>query len=189
MGFKVTSGHNMQDSKQIWFILLLCAILCTVSGALLTVSAPHSYILLMRMALSCPVSIVGTALTVYVPFLVSVYLIIHSKPWLVNLICGIYLFLFSAAGCAIASAFGTAAWLIRLMAQFPDLCLIPALILLSLFKFKGKCSKYTAVWFSIFALVTGMIDYCLISPFLANLIDTYETTGRYAIHVGLDWCL
>jgi hypothetical protein len=24
---------------------------------------------------------------------------------------------------------------------------------------------------------------------LANLIDTYETMGRYAIHAGLDRCL
>ena len=179
----------MQDSRQTSFILALCAFIGTVLGTLLAVTVDRSYISLMRLALSSPVSIVGTVLTVFVPFLVSLYYIIHSKPWLVYLICGIHLLLFSAAGCAVSQSFGSAGWLVGLMALFPDLCLVPALILVSILRLTGTCSRRTAVCFVIFAVVIGMIDYLVISPFLADLIDTYETMGRYAIHVGLDWCL
>lgn len=177
---------NLQECRQNWCALALCAVFGTGFGVFFAASTGNSYILLMRMAASRPVSIVGTLVAVIVPFLVSVFLITHSKPWLVYLICGTRLFLFSAAGWAIARSFGSAGWLVRLTLQFPDLCLIPVLILFSIRALTGGGSRRYTLRCILFSAAVGMIYYCMISPFLANLIDSYETMGRYAIHVGLD---
>lgn len=183
------ASWNLQECRQNWCVLALCAVLGAGFGVFFAASAGDSYMLLMRMAASRPVSIVGSAVAVFVPFLVSVFFIMHSKPWLVYWICGARLFLFSAAGWAIARSFGTAGWLVRLMLQFPDLCLIPVLIWFSVLRLTGRGSRRAAIQSILFAAAVGMINYCMISPFWANLIDSYETMGRYAIHVGLDRCL
>ncbi len=180
---------KLQDCRQNLCALALCAVSGAGLGALFAGASGDSYVLLMRMAASRPVSIFGSAVSVFLPFLISVFLITHSKPWLVYLICGIRFFLFSAAGFALARSFGSAGWLVRLLLQMPDLFLIPVLIWFSLLSFAGKCTKRVMICCILLAAAIGMLDYCVISPFLANLIDSYETLGRYVIHAGLDWCL
>lgn len=189
MSTNFSTSWNLQECRQILCILALCAVFLAGFGVLFARTAGDTYIFLMRMAASRPVSIVGSAVSVFLPFLVSVFLITHSKPWLVYLICGVRLFLFSAASWAIGQSFGSAGWLVRLMLQLPDLCLIPVLIWFSAVTLAGNCTKRVTICCILFAAVIGMLDYCVISPFLADLIDSYETMGRYAIHVGLDWCL
>ncbi len=180
---------NLQECRQNWCALALCAVLSAGLGALFADASGDTYVLLMRMAASRPVSIVGSAVSVFLPFLVSVFFITHSKPWLVYLICGTRIFLFSSAAFAIGRSFGSAGWLVRLMLQMPDLCLIPVLMWFSGLTLAGNCTKRVITCCVLLAAVIGMLDYCVISPFLANLIDSYETMGRYAIHVGLDRCL
>lgn len=183
------SSCNLQECRQNFCTLVLCAVFSAGLGAWFADTSGDTYIFLMRMAASRPVSIVGSAVSVFLPFLVSLFIITHSKPWLVYLICGIRIFLFSSAAFALDRSFGSAGWLVRLLLQMPDLCLIPVLIWLSLYSLAGRCAKRILICCIVFAVVIGMLDYCMISPFLANLIDSYETMGRYAIHVGLDWRL
>lgn len=183
------TSSNLQECRQISHTLALCAVFGAGLGALFAGTSGDTYILLMRMAASRPVSIVGSAVSVFLPFLVSVFLIAHSKPWLVYLICGIRLFLFSSAAFALGRSFGSAGWLVRLMLQMPDLCLIPVLIWFSAVTLARSCTKRVMIRCILLVAVIGMFDYCMISPFLADLIDSFETMGRYAIHVGLDWCL
>ena len=180
---------NLQECRQNLCALALCAVFSAGLGALFAGTSGDSYFLLMRMAASRPVSIVGSAVSVFIPFLVSVFIITHSKPWLVYLICGVRIFLFSSAASAIGRSFGSAGWLVRLMLQIPDLCLIPVLIWFSAVTLAGNCTKRVMICCILLAAMIGMLDYCVISPFLADLIDSFETMGRYAIHVGLDWCL
>ena len=180
---------KLQVCRQNLCSLALCVVFGAVLGALFADTSGDTYIPLMRMAASRSVSIVGSAVSVFLPFLVSLYVITHSKPWLVYLICCIRLFLFSSAGLALDHAFGSAGWLVRLFLQMPDLCLIPVLIWYSLLSLTGRCTKRVMIYCILFAAVIGMLDYRVISPFLANLIDSYETMGRYTIHVGLDWRL
>ena len=189
MSTNFQTSCNLQEYRQNWCTLALCAVFSAGLGVLFADASGDAYIRLMRMAASRPVSIVGSAVSVFLPFLVSVFLITHSKPWLVFLICGIRIFLFSSAAFAMGRSFGSAAWLVRLMFQMPDLCLIPVLIWFSGLTLAGNCTKRVMTCCIMFAAVIGMLDYCVISPFLADLLDSYETMGRYAIHVGLDWRL
>ena len=186
---KFLMSRDMRNYSQSLCIFALCAVCSAGLGIIFAASAGNHYFLLMRKAASCFVTIVGSAVTVLLPFLVSVFVITHSKLWLAYCICGSYIFSLSSTCYAICRSFGTAGWLIQGMMQFPDICLTPVLICLFLLRIKGKCNRESCICCIIFAIVIGMIDYCLISPFLANLIDSYETMGRYAIHVGLDWRL
>ena len=175
----IPSSRFLQECRQKWCILALSVLLCAGVGVSLSKLAGEPYLLLMRMAVSRPVSIVGTVVCL-APYLVCV--LFHFKPWLVCIISSFRIALFTVAIWAIYKAFGSAGWLVGLLMHFPDICLIPGMLCL--------CSipmpKHRLIFICIFSLVLGMIYYGWISPFLANLLDTYETMGRYAIHVGLD---
>ena len=172
---------NMRNTQ---YKLALCVVFSAGLGILFAGSAGDSYFLLMRMAVSRPVSIVGSVVSVAMPYIVSFLFITHSKPWLVYLFCGIRIFLFSAIGFALEYAFSGSAWLVRFMMQFPDIFLIPVLIWFSGQRLTGRFRKTALVYCVIFTAIIGMIYYCMISPFLANLIDSYETLEGYATHVG-----
>lgn len=180
--------RNLQECRRQLCILTLCAVSGAIAGAAFAANTDHTYILLMRTAVSCRVSIVGTVIAV-LPFLVSAFLLIHSKPWLVYPICGFSLFMLTSALFAIRTAFGSAGWLISLLQQFPALLLTPAILYLSFLRLAGQYSKKHLKYAIMASAVIGMIYYSFISPFLAELMDSYETMGRYAIHVGLDRCL
>ncbi len=183
------TSRFLQECKQKWCILALCMIFSAGCGALFADSAEDVYVVLMRMAVSRPVSIVGSVVSFAVPCVVFVFAVVHSKRWLVYLICSLQVFRFSSVGWAIQKIFGSAVWLIRLLMQFPDLCLIPVMIFFSLKFLTGAFRRRHVLIFLMISAVVGMIYYSVISPFLANLMNTYETMGRYAIHVGLDRCL
>ena len=182
----IPSSRFLQECRQKLCILVLCVLLSSGLGAGLCMAAGDSYLLLMRMATSRCVSIVGLVVCV-APYLV--FVLFHSKPWLVYFVCGLRIFLVSAAILAIYKSFGTAGWLISFLMHFPDICLIPMMIWLFMRSNRVGIPKHCLALTATFILVVGMIYYCLISPFLANLIVEYETMGRYVIHVGLDWCL
>ena len=185
----ISSLRILQEYRQKWCIFALCMIFSAGFGALFANSAGEEYVALMRMAASRHASIVGSAVSFAVPFVVFFIAVVHSKRWLVYLICSLQIFRFSSVGWAIQESFGSAVWLIRFLMQFADLLLIPTTVFLSLKFLIGRLSRRHLMLFAIIIAVVGMIYYCMISPFLANLIATYETMGRYAIHVGLDRCL
>ena len=178
-------SRYMQEYKQRVCILALCCVLSAAFGVLFAATVGNPYILLMHMSLGRPVSIVGLTVSVFVPYLISFLVVVHSKPWLVYFVIGLRIALTSSVGWAIARSFSGASWLVRLLMQWPDLCLIPALIFLYCFT-KREFARTAALRFILLLIGVGVIYYCIISPFLVELIDSYETMGRYAIHVGLD---
>lgn len=179
----------LQECRKSWSFLALSCFLGAVAGVVVADAVGSHYFLLMRMAVGCHVSIVGLAVSVWIPFLVSVFFIVHSKPWLACLICVLYITDFVVTGYALAVSFARAGWLVKCMMQFSDVCLIPALLYLCVKRMQGKQCKHTVIYLSVFAIVIGMIQYSLISPFMVNLIENYESMGRYTIHVGFDRCL
>ena len=186
---KLLCTRSVQNCKQNINLFTLIAILSAGLGVVFTASVGNVYLLLMRKAASCLVSIVGSTVTVILPFLVSFYLVVHSKLTLAYFICAIHIFILSSAWYAILCSFGSAGWLIHGMLQFPNLCLTVVLVWLLFTRITNQYSRRFLFGCVIIAFIIGMIDYCLISPFLANLLETYETMGRYAIHVGLDRCI
>ena len=185
----ISSLRILQECRQKWCIFVLCIIFTAGCGALFANSAGDVYVVLMRMAVRRPVSIVGSVVSFVVPYIAFFFAIVHSKRWLVYLICALQMFRFSSVGWAIQKSFGSAVWLIRFLMQFTDLLMIPTMIFFSLKFLVGTISRRHLMLFLVITALVGMIDFCMISPFLANLMATYETMGRYAIHVGLDRCL
>ena len=183
------SFRSLEKCKQTFLCLALCAVLSAGFGLLIAASADRSYFLMMRMATRCRVSIVGSALCTFLPFLVSVYFIVHSKPWLAYFVCAVHLTLFTCVGFAVQLIYPKSDWLVRLMLQFPQICLIPMLLYLLVQRFTASVSRRTVILGISIAALVGLINSYVISPFLAELMTTYDTMGRYATHAGLDWCL
>ncbi len=180
---------NLQERRLFWCKILLCAAVSSLTGILFVTVAGNPYMTLMRLVVSRRVSIVGSAVAILVPYLVSFLVVYSSKTRWAFVLFGLRIFTFTAIGRGMQTAFGSACWLIRFFAQFPDLCLIPLTVFFMLSAVnKDRSRRHLMLCLCITALVC-ILNYCIISPFLANLIETYETTGRYATHVGLDWRL
>lgn len=179
----------LQECRKCWFIFAICMTAGAALGVIATNILGADYLLMMRTAAGSRVSIVGTVSSVWVPFLISLLLIVHSKPWLVYFTCTLHIFLFSSTAHALNAYFGNAGWMIRIWMQFTDFALIPVLLYFSICRIRGISNKQIMYQCILIALIIGMMDYLWISPYLADLLADYETMGRYAIHVGFDRCL
>ena len=164
------SLQNMQECKRNLCCLALSCIFAAVAGATFAHRADQFLIPLMRTAVSCRMSIVGSAV-VLLPFLISCFLLIHSRPWLVCFICAAFSFLLTSAFWSSAAAFGSAGWLIGLMLHFQLILRHPALLYFSVQKLLGRYSRFQMVLVQTAAVLVGMIDYIMISPFLAGLFN------------------
>lgn len=186
---KFRTSSFLKECKHNGVPLAVCAALGTVFGVFFAAAMGDSYIHLMRMAVACPVSVVGSLVAVYVPYLISVFIISMSRPGLIYVVCSARFVLLASVAWGISQAYGSAGWLIRLLFQFPDILLMPALVFLSVVCIRKRPGRKAILIFGLYMLIIGMINYCTVSPFLAVLIDTYETMGRYAFHVGFNWRL
>lgn len=142
-------------------------------GVFLANYAHENYFLLMRMAAKSRVSIVGLLTSAMLPFLFVFYFAHIRNFWPITVICLMKGILFSFGAVAVASAFGSAGWLVRLLLQFTDICLIPIfswLVLRSCVKDAGRLQKDAVICSAMVALICSL-DYCVVSPYLAMLIE------------------
>ena len=151
--------------------------ICWISGLLLGTAygyrADQSSLLLMRVATSSRTSIVGLLLILYFPLLFSAFAVYMNRPhWLVAVSFS-KAFLFASCGSSLSVAFNSAAWLIRFLLQFSDICTLPFFYWFCMRNIAGHndktrldlmiCCVAIAIW--------GILDYSVISPFLVKLID------------------
>ena len=142
-------------------------------GALLAPYAAEDYYLLMRRAAGSPVSIVGLFASILLPFLIAAYAVFISKPVLLYAVCFCKAVLFSFCCRGIQLSFGSAGWLVLILMQFSDLCMLPVLCWFS-FRHLGNGTHQLKRDFAIVCLIgfaVGILDYCMVSPFLVMLID------------------
>ena len=70
-------------------------------------------------------------------------------------------------------AFGAAGWLVRLLLLFSDFVLLPVLPIASIRILQGKTLKR---WYMVLVVglsaIVGVIDWKIVSPFLATLLET-----------------
>jgi len=141
-------------------------------GIILTEQSGNSYYLLMRTAASSRVSIVGLIASVYLPFLLSAFAVYTNKPRFIYFICFVKAALLAQGALAVALAFGSASWLARFLLQFTDLLLAPVLCWFVIRLLSGVVAlKRDFCFCSVIFLMTGSLDYCVVSPFLVMLID------------------
>jgi len=154
--------------------VLVCSCVCgLLLGVLYSQGADDSYFLLMRTAAASRVSIVGLLTSLYLPFLIAAFFAFIMQPQLMLILCFCKAFIFSCCGYAAISAFGTAGWLVRILLQFSDCCIIPFFFWFCLRNVSGSCvrMKRDLLFCSLVTLSVVAFDFCVISPFLVKLID------------------
>ncbi len=150
---------------------------CFAGGLLLgffwTAHADPSFAALMRRASNAPVSIFGLLAATFFPFLLSAIAVYFSKSWLLYPICFFKAFCFGTCATAVAQAFGSAGWLVQPMLLFSDCCTLPLLCLFWLRHVSGQRRLPGAEFLLVASLLLliGCIDYRLVSPFLAELMN------------------
>ena len=139
-------------------------------GAFTAAAASTSYFLMMRIAPGSNVSIVGLAVTVLLPFLLSAFAVSKDKCYWIYPICFIKIFLFCFCGYGIHAAFGSAGWLVQILFQFSDLCTMPVLcwFLIRHLNNSRNRKRDFYICLGIYAVVCWL-DIAFVSPFLAKI--------------------
>jgi hypothetical protein len=136
-------------------------------------AASNSYFLLMRMAPSSHVTIVGLAVSLLLPFLSIAFAIYMDKPLWIYPICSCKAFGFAYNGFGISAAFGSGGWLVRSLFLFSDILTLPAFCWLALSHIYGRTTNWKrdiAISLGI-CIGAGCLDIWFISPFLAHIIQ------------------
>ena len=155
--------------------LLMLAFSCASGlflGLFLASFSDASFFSLMRMAVSCRVSIVGLFAVSYLPFLISAFAVFIRKPRLLYAVMFIKMLLIAFCGLSCLAAYPSAGWLVRILLQFSDLLLVPVLCWFSLRHVcgAGNLKRDFSFCTALFVFVCSL-DYCVVSPFLVMLID------------------
>ncbi len=154
-------------------VLAFCWISGLICGILVFLTASDSLFPLMRSIPFGTVSIVGVLYASVLPFLLSVFLVLLDRPVLIFLLCFFKAFLLTYLSLGILRHFGSAGWVFQCLLLFSELISTP---LLYCFWHRNVARKVVLCWqeaSAVLALVilAGSIDFCIISPFLASLID------------------
>lgn len=157
--------------KYSFLILALCYLSGLLFGALASRFAGNRLDLLMRGALSGAVSIVGLLCITVVPFLFSAFAVYLSHPALLFLVSFAEAFLFCFVSLGVMRCAGSAGWLIRWLLCFSGSVFAPVLYLYWLRHLTEPFSGLEAAGMLSLCLLIGSVDYRLISPFLAELIN------------------
>ena len=149
----------------IWFLGLM-------SGRHYSQQASNTYLLLMRASSEFRLSIIGLAVSVLLPFIISAVAVYFSKPAVIYVLTYLYALLFSYTGCCLRMLFSNAGWLIQFMLLFSHCITIPFYCWFSMRYINGRKPTFIRdLWIGIAVIsVVGIIDILVISPFLAALI-------------------
>lgn len=148
-------------------------ILGLIFGGLAAVFVSNDVSSLMHAASVSRVSIVGLLSVYLFPLLFSALAVYMNLPYLLLPICFLKAVSFSYLAMGVSIAFGSAGWLVRLLLMFSDLASFP---ILWWFWSRSRSGSHGSLlrFFTAalcLAAVFGSIDYCLVAPFLANLLS------------------
>ena len=164
---------NLPSSRQFPCKILLLAGWCLglVLGICYVSQADGSFFVLMRRAAESPVSIVGLLAVLVLPFLITAFAVLISRPQLLILLAFLKAFSFGACACCVDQAFLSAGWLLRIFLMFSDLLSLPVLLWLWLRCISGERRRTVRdlVFSGVLLAAVGTVDYCLVSPALALL--------------------
>ena len=161
------------DRKMELFLLAFFSCCGAVLAVAVSGSSELSISLMMRMAASSHVSIVGLMFSASLPFLITVVAYCFSKPFLLFPISFIKTFSYTLAICSVRIGFLQAGWLVCMLLLFSDTAAIVVLYWHWIRNIHGfRDSALTEMLFcTAVALVVTVIDYIWVSPFLMALIS------------------
>ena len=127
---------------------------------------------LMRAAVLSRVSIVGLLVILLFPFVSSFVAASFSRPALLFLCAAGKGLCFSFCIYLIMAEFPTTGWLLCRLLLFSDFAVLVPLFLFWIRHLSSskQSRKRDSLLYLIVALAAGVVDYCIISPFTANLM-------------------
>lgn len=155
------------------FLFVIGWIVGLLAGTVFAVITDVSFLPLMRKAAACRVSIIGLMCTALLPFLFAAYAVFINRFELLLTVCVCKVFSFAYCAVLAARAFGSAGWLVQPLLQFTDICTVPVLCWFSLRHIRTDTVSLRTE-FSVCLFLTAAaagLDYFVVSPFLAKLID------------------
>ncbi len=164
---------SLCQRKGCYFFLAFFYLSGLLLGITIAFTAGDVNLNLMRGIPHASVSIVGSLCITILPFLLSAIAVSISKPWLLLVISFAKGFLFSFIAFTAMQSFGNAGWLIRCLLCFSDGLFLPVLYFYWLRRISGRstASCCETMLFLPLAVLIGSIDFRIISPFLARLIN------------------
>lgn len=143
-----------------------------IAGAVVAAAAGSALDSMIPAAADQVGSLSDLLISVLLPFVLSAFAALMGELWLLYPIAFFKAFLVSFLGFGVMSVYGSAGWLIRCLLLFSECCTLPILILFWIRQLSGQGSRMTVTALAVFAAVLiGSLDYCIVSPFLANVIS------------------
>lgn len=126
---------------------------------------------MMRAALGERMSIVSMFLNFFFPLIITYLSVVIEKPIYILIVCFFKAAAYGFTGVLISYVFHNASWLIRLLFQFSDSCLLCVLMILWFYKpynpqLKGN---FDVKLCAVLGVLIAILDYCVISPYLQRL--------------------
>lgn len=150
-----------------WTVSLICGVCFSAKDL--------SVVVLMRLLPYSQVSIVGLIFVLLLPLLIAILCLFYAKPVVLNILFIIKGFFLGYFLYGVKVAFGDSGWLMRFLVSFSDSCMSLVLLWFGFRQIeKNKLSlKKDAIVASAATLIIGIIDYFLVSPFLASLMNRF----------------
>ena len=168
MTYNANIYHFLSRRKE-YFLLIVVWTFGLIVGRFLCVP---SLITMMCSAFFQPVSIVGSCICIFLPFVLSLYFILCEKTILLLIVCFIKAVAYGFACSLLSCVYGTASWLLRGLFLFSDSCFLPIMMLfwLNYCQEGNRVDRKLVFTGTLFGVLIGATDYCLISPFLERLL-------------------
>lgn len=118
-------------------------------------------------------SILGILVVTALPIVITAIAAYCSAPLLIYALCIFKAFCFSVGLCGVAAVFGYSGWLIRLFLLFSDSCMAILLFWLwcRILSPDRSAIQRDLLICSAIAATVGLVDYFLVSPYLAVLMN------------------
>ena len=164
-----TSFFHCRTPRTTLVLLWICGLL---TGSLVSLSADGILAPTMLAAISGSLSIPGLLLVLLFPLLLTAAAVFISRPVFLYPVAFLKAFLFAFTGAGLLLSLASSGWLIRCLLMFSDSLLLPFLWLLWLQIVSGpdRFAMRRFLTVSLLALLTGILDYSFVAPFLAGLL-------------------
>ena len=154
---------------------VLLALFWTVGlllGSFTSLSADTLLVPTMHTALHSGMSISGLLAALLLPLLITAFAVYIRQPLLLFPVAFVKAFLYSFTGTGLLTAFGSSAWLIRILLMFADSLSLPLLfwVWLRVLSDDQTMALRSIAITAALALMIGCFDYAFVAPFLASLI-------------------
>ena len=175
MSQKLRTDLHQHTRKGLCWILAFCWFSGLFCGMAVYVSAAETFLSLMRSCVCDAVSVVGLLQIHLIPFLLSAFGFFLGVPVMLYSVCFGKAFLTGIVSLGVMDLFGSAGWLCRGLFLFSSCSVLPVLYLywIRILRRVTDCTAGISLTLSVLAVILGLccLDFCIISPYWASLID------------------